>query len=270
MSFAHQLTGKRFTRLVALYPTGEKRRGQIVWKCQCDCGRQVDVCSYHLTSGNTKSCRCLNDELIRARSITHGLSNSPEYNSWSGMHTRCYNPNNPKYPRYGGRGIKVAPRWWHFEEFLSDMGKKPSPEMSINRIDNDGDYEPGNCEWADDFKQQSNTSTNRRIELDGESKILAQWSRESGLGEGTIRSRIASGWDKQSALTLAKIEPIKNLSQMRFGKLVAQFPDGRQGGYIMWHCLCDCGNTHRVRSGHLLAGRIRSCGCLVRGELLTP
>jgi hypothetical protein len=119
---------------------------------------------------------------------------SPEYNSWSGMKDRCLNPNNHRWHRYGGRGISIDPSWLSFAQFLSDMGPRPSLRHSIERRDNDGNYEPGNCYWATPIQQQNNMRQNVRIEFEGKTQTIAQWARETGLNPGTIRARLRRKW----------------------------------------------------------------------------
>lgn len=148
---ATNVAGFRFCRLVALEPVGKQGR-KTVWRCICDCGNRKDVPIDALNSGRIKSCGCLRKEL----NTTHGMTGTPTHKAWMSMTQRCQNQNDPHYPDYGGRGIKVCERWAIFENFLSDMGEKPSPELSIDRINNNGHYEPENCRWATTSVQNSN------------------------------------------------------------------------------------------------------------------
>lgn len=125
----------------------------IEWECLCDCGRLTWVQSINI--GKTKSCGC--SYFGRRNGLKHGMSRSPEYNCWVQMRERCGNPNHPWFKNWGGRGIKVCERWMKFESFIEDMGLRPSRFHSIDRVNNDGDYEPGNCRWATRHEQNMNT-----------------------------------------------------------------------------------------------------------------
>lgn len=120
--------------------------------------------------------------------------------SWGQMIARCYDPMHPKYPRYGGRGIRVCDRWICRRLFLEDMGERPNGK-TLNRIDNDGDYCPENCEWADHHTQQQNRHDNRSITFNGETKCLTEWERATGLRRKTIARRLQLGWTIEQALT---------------------------------------------------------------------
>jgi hypothetical protein len=163
MSNFKDLTNEQFGRLTALKPIS-KINGAYIWLCHCSCGIEVEVCSGSLKSGRTSSCGCLQKELARELHTKHGFSHTPEYNAWINMKLRCTSPKCKYYKDYGGRGIQVCERWREsFENFLSDMGKKPSPELSIDRINNDGNYEPGNCRWATKIEQTNNRKRKLRI-----------------------------------------------------------------------------------------------------------
>ena len=164
------LSGQRFGRLTALKPVGIKHH-RALWLCHCDCGRNCITRSSSLISGNTQSCGCLKSTLASSIHFRHGRCHSPEYNSWYGMLQRCENPNHSSYDHYGGRGIKVCTRWHKFENFYADMGRKPGPGYSIDRIDNDGDYEPDNCRWAT-VKEQN---MNQRSRKDQKKFLACNW-----------------------------------------------------------------------------------------------
>lgn len=131
---------------------------------------------------------------------THGLSASPTYKVWQAMHQRCGNLNNPGFHRYGGRGIKVCDRWNSFENFLADMGEKPAG-MFIERVDNDGDYEPSNCRWATRSEQQRNRRNNRVVTHAGVTLCLKDWALRVGMPPNTLYGRLDKGWDFERAIT---------------------------------------------------------------------
>jgi hypothetical protein len=171
------LTGRRFGRLVVESRVGSRRGNGWtlpLWSCRCDCGTGKPVTSTALLGGGTLSCGCLNrqraSETITARNRQHRGQHVPRhpakslYDTWRMMLQRCFNPKHSGYARYGGRGITVCERWRNDRSaFVSDMGPKPSPEYSLDRIDNNGNYEPGNCRWATLSQQRSNQRPGRRI-----------------------------------------------------------------------------------------------------------
>ena len=150
------LTGKVFGRLTV---SDRAATGNIQphWRCVCECGTEKVISGASLRRGLTSSCGCLAREQIGLRARTHGMVKSPEFGAWSHMRRRCNNPNDAGYAYYGGRGIRVCAEWdASFEAFFADMGPRPSPVHSIDRIDNDGNYEAGNCRWATKSEQAFN------------------------------------------------------------------------------------------------------------------
>lgn len=132
----------------------------------------------------------------------HGLRHVSGYKSWEHMISRCKNPNHPKWHRYGGRGIKVCERWKKFVNFYEDMGERPGPEYSIERIDNDGDYGPDNCKWANPKEQANNTSRNVFITHKGITLTRSQWARKQNIPIKRVEDRVRNGWTEYRALEL--------------------------------------------------------------------
>ncbi len=153
------LVGERFGRLVVHQFVRKDANWNTWWLCQCDCGGSKTVARYNLVTGNTSSCGCLQLASIKrvgASTKRHGMWNTPEYKAWQMLRHRCYNPKAAGYKNYGGRGIKVCERWQSFDAFIEDMGRRPAPDLSIDRINNDGNYEPSNCRWATKKEQVIN------------------------------------------------------------------------------------------------------------------
>lgn len=186
------LTGQRYGRLYVVGYVGV-RKNKTHWLCLCDCGQHTTVESSSLRSGHTQSCGCYSLEVARKKgkaNATHGMTHTSEYGTWYTMRNRCENPKATGYRIWGGRGIKVCDRWQKFENFFADMGPRPSPKHSIDRIDNDGDYCPENCRWATWTEQMNNKRTNRYITYQGVTHSLSEWSRVLGIKYTTLKQRI--------------------------------------------------------------------------------
>lgn len=189
--------GKTYGRLTVLRYSRTDAHGGAVWLCRCTCGEEVEVSGNHLRRGAVRSCGCLNREATaaRRRAAADPLKGTREATAFSNMHRRCGEPGHNRFHLYGGRGIRVCARWSGADglrNFLADMG--PCPEgMSLDRIDVNGDYGPGNCRWADARTQANNTRRNVRVELNGEVHTLAEWSRLLGLNYATVWRRFRKG-----------------------------------------------------------------------------
>lgn len=154
------LTGQKFGKLTVV-KRAENVKRKVYWDCVCECGESKTIVSSSIIGGHTKSCGCLKAETIGNIRATHRMSNTTEYNSWRAMVERCTNQKYRYYHEYGGRGIKICDRWKSFANFISDMGEKPSPKHSIDRIDVDGNYEPSNCKWSSQSEQCKNRRTQK-------------------------------------------------------------------------------------------------------------
>ena len=194
------LVGQTFSHLTAIERDPAKTEKNAFWVCRCVCGGKVSVRSMALRNGQAFSCGCIRKERDNG-CTTHGQSRSPLYQIWRTMIARCELPSQDSYKYYGGRGISVCPRWRaSFEAFAEDMGPRPDG-FSLNRIDNDGNYEPGNVEWADKVTQANNTRWNRMVTLRGETMTMAQWARSADLPYDLVAGRIFCGWSEEEALT---------------------------------------------------------------------
>lgn len=185
---AIDLTDHRFGRLVVVGradPSGAVRR-HARWVCACDCGNQCRVTSAELRTGSTASCGCYRREKIAARNTTHGMYNTAENAAWHGMWQRCTNEQAPNYHRYGGRGITVCKEWESFEQFLKDMGLRPSAEHSLDRRDNEKGYSPDNCRWATPEEQHENRSNTCKAEWNGILLPILHIAQQTGKKRSSI------------------------------------------------------------------------------------
>lgn len=170
--------------------------------CECKCGNMTTVSLSNLRSGHATSCGCVQRQAGKSNR-THGLSGTKTYRAWQDMIQRCTNKMRPRYATYGARGITVCQRWRDsFEAFLADMGEAPSRVHSIDREDNNGDYEPSNCRWSKTKEQARNTTRNRLLTFRGETKCIAEWSELLCISYATLYYRITHGWTVSEALTI--------------------------------------------------------------------
>ena len=198
MTKINDLTNRRFGKYLVLSRAKNDKHGSARWDCICDCGSERIVYGSSLNIGKTKSCGCISAEKLLEASTTHGLSDTPIHWIWQKMRARCADKNDC---RYGGRGISVCVRWNSFENFLADMGDRPSPKHTIDRIDNDGDYTPKNCRWATRRQQANNRKSNRYITYNKQILTYVQWSRRLGGCAGLVQSRIYRGWTEAAAVS---------------------------------------------------------------------
>ena len=200
------VTGQTFGKLTVLKHVSRRRSPggttRHYWLCQCECGNTREIATQTLRGGHTKSCGCIKSQAIRDARTKHGKCKTPEYTAWACMNRRCYNPNSPDFPDYGGRGIVVCDRWRHdFATFLADMGPRPSPKHTIDRYPNrDGSYEPGNCRWATPTEQANNKRNNHLIIHQGETLTLSQWAVRAGIPRELLKSRLRRGWTMDRAM----------------------------------------------------------------------
>lgn len=174
-------------------------------KCRCDCGNTTRILPYQFKNGSIKSCGCLKKN---SPARIDGRTSNPLYGTWFQMISRCENPNDKKYYRYGARGIKVCPEWHDFKNFSTwsdSVGGRPEG-FTIDRIDNDGDYCPKNCRWASSTTQSLNKSSNKLINYNGETKTLKEWSDSTGIDYHVLQHRFYRNWDTERALT----QPVQN------------------------------------------------------------
>ena len=197
------LTGQRFGRWTVIKQAERNKQQQICWLCKCDCGNESSVTTSSLKSGNSKSCGCLKTEKTIQRSITHGLKNTRLYYIWKGMKERCYNQNRKKYLDYGGRGIKVCDEWknnpvsfynWSINNGYSD-------DLTIDRINVNGNYEPSNCRWVTNIEQANNRRNSHFLTYKNETHTLSEWSRIVGICRGTLFARLKQGWSVEKTLS---------------------------------------------------------------------
>lgn len=197
------LTGQTFNRLTAIRWVS-RENGHQQWLWQCECGESTFALAIHVKRGHTKSCGCYRRRWGKKYVRTHKakVSGQPEYETWGGLKQRCYNSKNQGYANYGGRGILICERWLDsFENFLADMGKRPTPKHSIERINNDGHYEPSNCRWATMKEQNRNKRDNKLLTFEGQTMCVSDWAAHLNVPRPRLQSRLYYGWTVERALT---------------------------------------------------------------------
>lgn len=204
----NDLTGRRFGKLTVIKREGANRNGSATWLCNCDCGNKKVACGRELVNGDTSSCGC-----ARHNPRKHGMAGTRLYRIWTGMKSRCFNPNSPAYDRYGGRGITVCREWAdNFETFMEWALESGYNEgLTIERIDNGKGYFPGNCTWISQSEQTQNRRSCIFVTMDGKTMNLQQWCDELGISYKLVHNRIRKlGWEPKKALTTPVDESKRN------------------------------------------------------------
>lgn len=199
--------GARFGRLtvtgdlgIRLAKSGKYRKHY--YSCVCDCGTTVETQRGQLLRGIVRSCGCLFKEQLLARNTTHGRSSTKLFKVWQGVISRCEIQTASNYPNYGGRGISVCPRWRKsFEAFLTDMGDRPTPKHTLERVNTNGNYEPSNCRWATRLEQSLTSRRTVTLTLGGVSAPQSYWARASEVPHATLARRLKAGWSLDRALS---------------------------------------------------------------------
>lgn len=207
MSRRKNIIGDRYGRLTVTEFFGVAKDRHSLWKCQCDCGAEIVAAGQNLKSGATQSCGCLRKEITKTQFSKHGMSHSSIEYIRSGMVSRCSNPKHRAYHNYGGRGISVCTDWKENPQSFYEWAEKNGYEkgLTLERIDNDGNYEPSNCKWATRKEQSRNKRTNHKIEFNGETLLMTEWDDKLGLRKGTISDRVTKlKWSETKALSTPK------------------------------------------------------------------
>lgn len=204
MGRAIDITGQKFGRLTVLFLCKERNNRSRIWCCLCECGKNVRVPTGALQRGSYTSCGCQRRERARTLNRKHGMKGTLTYRSWEALCYRCRGKKGAKYHRYGGRGITVCDRWQGadgFKNFYEDMGPRPSPDHSIDRIDNDKGYFKENCRWATRKEQANNRHRSQRtLTYNGETKTLKEWGRMVGKHGNILNRRRIHGWSVEDIL----------------------------------------------------------------------
>lgn len=207
MSRFIDLTGRKFNKLTVISRAENSNKGAIRWLCVCECGNQTIVERSNLVKGVIKSCGCYNREIVSERAkknfTTHGLYKTRLYRTLNHILQRCYNPNNNQYKNYGGRGITVCNEWKNDCQafFIWAISNGYKEGLTIDRIDNNGNYEPNNCRWVDMKTQANNRRTNRLISYNGQTHTMKEWAIITGINYRTLQDRLKRGWSDEKALT---------------------------------------------------------------------
>lgn len=266
------LTGNTYGRLTVLRRAKNKGR-RVAWLCKCECGNTCSVRSSDLVLDKHKSCGCLRLDRITTHGMTGGrkaVNRHPLYSTWLTMKQRCNNPHDNGYHHYGGRGITICKEWNDsFVAFLHDMGDRPSPQHSIDRIDNNKGYFKENCRWATGSEQQLNRRDNHRYDHNGMSLTLPEWSRQTDVPLERLRGRLHLGWSFADALEKPRgfrhhnpRKPCRiDITGQSFGFLTVIEYSHNENQRAYWLCRCQCGTLKAIHGQRLRNGKTKSCGC---------
>lgn len=203
---AIDLTGEKYGRWTVVENLGYTGPKKYYW-CRCECGTERRVPHGDLHSGKSKSCGCLKSELQTIRNTTHGKRDTRLFSIWSGMKTRCYNENTDSFKYYGGKGVIICDEWLNdFQTFYDwSMSNGYWDNLTIDRIDVNGNYAPDNCRWTTYKIQSTNRTNNHFVRINNETKALSEWAEESGINYHTVQDRLRRGWSHEAAL----FEPLR-------------------------------------------------------------
>ena len=235
------LTGRRFGRLVVLCE-GNKKGKNTTWHCKCDCGKELDIIAYNLKDGHTRSCGCLALDVNSKLHKKHGDTKTRLFRTWQHMLSRCYNCNVKGYKNYGGRGISVCREWIDSFSDFRDWALRNgyNEELSIDRINVNGNYEPSNCRWTTSKVQANNKRNNRLLTYKGQTKTLSEWADIVKISSVAIKARIDMyHWSIEKALTtpLRRLIPDEEVKcACGCGTIIKRFSKyGRERKYVVGH-----------------------------------
>lgn len=242
------MLGVRFGKLLVVAREANQPDGTAVWRCVCDCGETRRVAGTGLRAGRHKSCGCASPRFTSEYLTTHGLTATRTYRIWQGMKARCSDAAQGKARKlYFEKGIRVCERWQDFRTFLADMGEAPYG-MSIDRIDGNWHYEPGNCRWATSKQQANNTSANRLITNNGQTMTLSAWAEKCGVKANTLLYRLQRGVPVERALEVSIVHA------------------GRLRALTRLRCCEVCGREFLPRTSQVAQGRGRFCSQPCNGK----
>jgi hypothetical protein len=198
--YDNDLEGKKFNMLTVIKKVGKDKRKNILWLCKCDCGNDKTAITTNIKNGNILSCGCIK----KHNNKTHGKTETKLFKVFQNIKQRCYNQNNKKYKNYGERGIVICDDWLNdftnFYNWAMDNGYQEDSGLTLDRIDVNGNYEPGNCRWADMKTQQNNKTINLNVTINGKTQTAKQWEEEYNLTQGTVARRLRLGWEEDKLL----------------------------------------------------------------------